>query len=140
MVMMRSLPSTFMVLAAVGLAVWLGGPAMPGSFGQPDALAAESLNVEGLPENPTAYRESVKQILDRVDRLIDKLKEDQSKEVLALELIQARDNVYQEAYKIDHFPEGASWTAEEARANTDAMLKNLKSEYEKAAESAEASS
>ena len=139
--MRRSLLRTVLVMTAVGLAVWLGGLAgMPGSVGSSAALAAESLNVEGLPENPTAYRQSVRQILDRTDRLIDQLKEDPSKEVVALELIQARDNVYQEAYKVDHFPEGAAWTAEEARANTDAMLKNLKAEYEKAAESAEASS
>jgi hypothetical protein len=138
--MNRPRVSVYLIVAAIGMAAWAGGFVAPLGLSTSPVFAAATLNVEGLPEDPTAYRESVKGILDQTDRLIGKLKEDPSKEVVALELIQARDNVYQEAYKIDHFPEGATWTAEEARANTDAMLKHLKTEYDKASEAAEAAS
>ena len=116
--------------------VWLGG-----SVGQPGeaeiALAAESLNVEGLPKDPKAYRAQVDQILKKVDGLIEKLKGNQKiPTAVVLDLIQTRDNVPRELFKVENKPDGSKWSAQDMRESVDAMLRLLKAQYEKATEMA----
>ena len=81
-----------LVAAALGcLAVWLCGvPQMdvPGV-----SLAADSLNVEGLPKDPKAFRAQVDQILSKATNLIDKLKGKEKALPVVLDLMQTRDNV-----------------------------------------------
>lgn len=108
------------------MGVW-GTLALP-----PGAQAAGELKVEGLPQEPEAYKQQVDRIVDRVDALIDKMKAEKSGDPALLELIQARDNVKEEALKVVYHPEEAKWTADEARESTDAMLKFMKAQYEKA--------
>lgn len=98
----------------------------------PGAQAADELKVEGLPQEPEAYKQQVDRIVDRVDALIDKMKTEKSGDSALLELIQARDNVKEEALKVVYHPEEAKWTTDEARESTDAMLKFMKAQYEKA--------
>ena len=124
-----------LVFATFGFSqVWLGG-----SVGQPGeaeiALAAESLNVEGLPKDPKAYRAQVDQILKKVDGLIEKLKGNQKiPTAVVLDLIQTRDNVTREIFKVENNPDGSKWGAQDMRESVDAMLKLLKAQYEKATE------
>ncbi|MGH7205887.1 MAG: hypothetical protein ACREI2_06725 [Nitrospiraceae bacterium] len=126
-----------LVLAMLGFfQVWLGG-----SVGQPGvpgiALAAESLNVEGLPKDPKAYRAQVDQILKKVDGLIEKLKGSQKvPTAVVLDLIQTRDNVTREIFKVENKPDGSKWSAQDMRESVDAMLRLLKAQYEKATEMA----
>jgi len=108
------------------MGVW-GALALPAG-----AEATEELKVEGLPQEPEAYKRQVDRIVERVDALIDKMSKEKSGEPALLELIQARDNVKEEALKVVYRPEEARWTTEEARESTDAMLKFMKAQYEKA--------
>lgn len=124
------------VLATLGFfQVWLDGsvvqPGVPGI-----ALAAESLNVEGLPKDPKAYRAQVDQILKKVDGLIEKMKWNEKALPVVLDLQQTRDNVLREIYKVENKPDGSKWGAQEMRESVDAMLKLLKAQYEKATEMA----
>jgi hypothetical protein len=124
------------VVAAFGcLHMWLGG--LVGLKGQPGAparaLAADSLNVGGLPKDPKAYRDQVDQILKKVDVVIGKLKGNESAKALVLDLEQTRDNILREIPKIEAAPGDAKWSSQEMRESVDAMLKLLKDQYEKAA-------
>lgn len=124
-------------LATLGCVyVWVGG-----SVGQPGvlgiALAAEELKVEGLPKDPKAFRAQVDQILKKVDGLIEKMKGNQKvPTAVVLDLIQTRDNVTREIYKVENKPDGSKWGAQDMRESVDAMLKLLKAQYEKATEMA----
>lgn len=124
------------VLATLGFfQVRMGGsvvqPGVPGI-----ALAAESLNVEGLPKDPKAYRAQVDQILKKVDGLIEKMKGNEKALPVVLDLQQTRDNVLREIYKVENKPDGSKWGVQEMRESVDAMLKLLKAQYEKATEMA----
>lgn len=127
-----------LVLTPFGFAqVWLGG-----SVGQPGApgiaLAAEaSLNVEGLSRDPKAFRSQVDQIIRHVDSLLQKLKENQKARGAVLDLMQTRDNVLREIGKVENTPDGAKWKSGEARESVELMLRLLKTQYEKAAQSAD---
>lgn len=122
-----------LALAAVCcLSVWSWGPGYPS--GAPEIVLAEeaSLSVEGLSPDPKTFRAQVDQIVKKVDNLIDRLKGKQETKVVVLDLIQTRDNVLREIGKVESFPEGSKWTKEEARASVEAMLRLLKTQYEKA--------
>ncbi|MBI4402193.1 MAG: hypothetical protein HY581_11245 [Nitrospirae bacterium] len=132
MVRMTSGMLAFLVASLGFFSIWLGGivgqPGVPGP-----AFAAESLNVEGLPADPKAFRAQVDQILKKTDGLIGKLKDNKNAEAALLDLIQTRDNVLREIFKVENRPDGSKWTAKEARESVEAMLKLLKAHYEKAA-------
>lgn len=104
--------------------------ALPG----PAQAGVEPLNVEGLSQQPEAYKQQVDRIVNRVDTFIDKMKAEKAGEPVLLELMQARDNVQDEAVKVVYHPPESRWTTEEARESTDAMLRVLKAQYEKAAD------
>lgn len=95
------------------------------------ALAAESLNIEGLPADQKVFRKQVDLILKKVDELIEKLKGKKNATAITLDLIQTRDNVLREVPKVESVPDGAKWGQGEARASVEAMLKLLKDQYEK---------
>jgi hypothetical protein len=65
-----------------------------------------------------------------VDALIGKLNGKGASPAL-LDLIQTRDNVLRELPKVESAPDGAKWTAKDARESVDAMLRLLKQQYEK---------
>src|SRR5581483_11872673 len=88
------------------------------------AAFADELKVENLPADPKAFRV-------QVDQIIDKLK-DKGFSPALLDLIQTRDNIMREVYKVENAPDGSKWTSKEARASVDAMLRLLKEQYEKA--------
>ncbi len=92
---------------------------------------ADELKVENLPADPKAYRTQVDQIIRKVDSLIDQLKAKGFSPIL-LDLMQTRDNIMREIYKVENAPDGAKWMSNEARASVDAMLRLLKEQYEKA--------
>lgn len=125
----RSKPSVLVPVISLTLA-GLVGLALP----IPAQAAAEPLDVEGLPQHPEAYKQQVDRIVKRVDTLIDKVKAERAGEPALLELVQARDNVQDEAVKVVYHPPESRWTTEEARESTDAMLRVLKAQYDKAAE------
>lgn len=123
--------SALVMTAFVCLYIWLGGQSgQPGDFDI--ARAAETLNIEGLPKDPKAYRAQVDQILKKVDGLIDKLKGKQNALPVVLDLIQTRDDILREIPKVEHTPDGSKWTLQEGRDSVDAKLKLLKVQYEKA--------
>ena len=136
--MRRKVQVTISVLASciatIGVwHVWLSGPAgQPGSPGI--AIAAEALNVEGLPKEPKAFRLQVEQILGKVDSLVTKLKGNAQALPAVLDLMQTRDNVMREILKVEATPDGSKWTLAEGRASVEAMLKLLQVQYEKASE------
>ncbi len=92
---------------------------------------ADSLNVEGLPKDPAAYKAKVDEIIGKVDQVIGKLKGDQSKFAIVSDLMQTRDNVVREIFKVQNKPDGSKWGAE-MRESVDDMLKLLATQYEKA--------
>lgn len=98
------------------------------------ALAADTLTIEGLPKDPKAYRAQVDQILKKADALIEKLKAQPDRPPIVLDLIQTRDNILREIFKVESKPEGSKWFDQEMRDSVDAMLKLLKQQYDKAAE------
>ncbi len=91
---------------------------------------ADELKVDNLPADPKAYRTQVDQIIRKVDDLINKLK-DKGFSPSLLDLMQTRDNIVREIYKVENAPDGAKWMPNEARASVDAMLRLLKEQYEK---------
>lgn len=95
------------------------------------AAFADELKVENLPADPKAFRVQVDQIIRKVDGLIDKLK-DKGFSPALLDLMQTRDNIMREIYKVENAPDGSKWMSKEARASVDAMLRLLKEQYEKA--------
>jgi hypothetical protein len=97
------------------------------------ALAADSLNIEGLPGDPRQFRSQVGQILTKADSLIKKLKANPSTQTIALDLMQTRDNILREIVKMEGAPGDAKWTAQEMKESVQAMLKLLKEQYDKAA-------
>jgi len=99
----------------------------------PRLAAAETLNVENLPKDAKEFRRSVDQIIKRVDGLLSKLQNKPEARAVWMDLVQTRDNVLREIEKLDS-KEGAKWTAAEARASVEHMLKLLKAQYEKAAD------
>ncbi|CAI4033204.1 hypothetical protein DNFV4_03638 [Nitrospira tepida] len=111
-----------MVLAVVMAAtVWMGAT----------VSWADSINVEGLPKEPAAYKAKVDEILAKVDQVIGKLKGDQKNFAVVADLMMTRDNVAREIYKVQNKPEGSKWGAE-MRESVDDMLKLLAVQYEKA--------
>jgi hypothetical protein len=122
-----------LVVGTLGcLAVWFGG-AVPQMEVPGIALAADSLNVEGLPKDPKAFRAQVDQILSKATSLIDKLKGNEKALPAVLDLMQTRDNVLREIPKMESTPDGSKWTLDEGRASVEAMLKLLRDQYDKAA-------
>jgi hypothetical protein len=97
------------------------------------ALAADSLNIEGLSGDPRQFRIQVNQILSKADKLIEKLRKIPTAQAIALDLMQTRDNILREIVKMDGSPGDAKWTAQEMRESVQAMLKLLKEQYDKAA-------
>jgi hypothetical protein len=97
------------------------------------AVAAESLNVEGLPKDPKAFRAQVDQIIGKVDALLAKLKSNPKATPMVLDLMQTRDNILREILKMEVTPDGAKWTLADGRASIEAMLRLLKEQYDKAA-------
>lgn len=125
-----------LALATLGC-IWLWHVGSPVGIsghlvGAGTALAAESLNIEGLPKDARAYRAQVDQILRKVDGLIDKLKENESARALILDLEQTRDNILREIPKMEIAPGDAKWGSQEMRDSVQQMLKLLKDQYEKA--------
>ncbi|WP_447972224.1 hypothetical protein [Nitrospira sp. Kam-Ns4a] len=98
------------------------------------ALAADTLTIEGLPKDPKAYRAQVDQILKKADALIEKLKEKPNPPPIVLDLIQTRDNILREIFKVENKPEGSKWFDQEMRDSVDAMLRLLKQQYDKGVE------
>lgn len=113
-----------------GCGVLLAAAVAIGSFSIGTAVADE-LKVDNLPADPKAYRTQVDQIIGKVDTLIGKLNGKGASPAL-LDLIQIRDNVLRELPKVENAPDGAKWTAKDARESVDAMLRLLKQQYEKA--------
>jgi hypothetical protein len=127
----RRLIVTGLVVGA--LAAW------PAGMGGPTAgvaAAAEAFSVDNLPKDPKAYRAQVDKIIGTVDGLIAKLKGNKQAEAALLDLMQTRDNILREIYKVENQPDGAKWTAAQMQDSVTAMLRLLKSHYEKAAEKA----
>ncbi len=100
------------------------------------ALAADTLTIEGLPKDPKAYRAQVDQLLKKADALIEMLKGKPNPPPIVLDLIQTRDNILREIFKVENKPEGAKWFDQEMRDSVDAMLRLLKQQYDKAVEQA----
>ncbi|GKS59437.1 hypothetical protein YTPLAS18_29640 [Nitrospira sp.] len=92
---------------------------------------ADELEVEGLPEEPAAYKAKVEGILAKVDQVINKLKGDKEKFAVVADLMMTRDNVMREIYKVQNKPDGSKW-GPEMRESVDAMLQLLALQYEKA--------
>ena len=92
---------------------------------------ADELEVEGLPEEPAAYKAKVDGIIAKVDQVINKLKGDKEKFALVSDLMMTRDNVVREIYKVQNKPDGSKWGAE-MRESVDLMLQLLAVQYEKA--------
>lgn len=114
------------------LLFWLSD--MPGSDRASGiVLAADSLKIEGLSNDPKQFRAQVDQIITKVDSLIKKLKENPSARAITLDLEQTRDNILREIVKIEAAPGDAKWTSKEMRESVQVMLKLLKDQYEKAA-------
>lgn len=97
------------------------------------ALAADSLNVDGLPKDSRAFLVQVDQIISKVDSLLAKLKSNPKATPMVLDLMQTRDNIKREILKMQVTPDGAKWTLADGRASVEAMLKLLKDQYDKAA-------
>lgn len=110
----------------VGLLLALGVTWTGGSVGW-----ADELEVEGLPEEPAAYKAKVEGIIAKVDQVINKLKGDKEKFPLVADLMMTRDNVMREIYKVQNKPDGSKWGSE-MRESVDAMLHLLALQYEKA--------
>ena len=92
---------------------------------------ADEIEVEGLPEEPAAYKAKVDGIIAKVDKVIDKLKGDKEKFALVSDLMMTRDNVMREIYKVQNKPDGSKWGAE-MRESVDLMLQLLAVQFEKA--------
>jgi hypothetical protein len=92
---------------------------------------ADSLNIDGLPKDPAAYKSKVDEILAKVDQVIGKMKGDQKNFAIVADLIMTRDNVAREISKVQSKPEGSKW-GPEMRESVDDMLKLLAVQYEKA--------
>jgi hypothetical protein len=105
----------------VASAVWMGAT----------ISWADSLNVEGLPKDPAAYKTKVDEILAKVDQVIGKMKGDQKNFAVVADLMMTRDNVMREISKVQSKPEGSKW-GPEMRESVDDMLKLLAVQYEKA--------
>jgi hypothetical protein len=128
----KSLWKSALLMTVFGCcAVWLSGPA-----GQPGLLelahAADTLNIDGLPKDPKAYRAQVEQILKKVDALTEKLKGNQNARPIVLDLLQTRDDILREIPKVESTPDGSKWSLQEGRDSVDAKLKLLKDQYDKA--------
>jgi len=104
----------------------VAGPVAPTGL----AYAAE-LNVDNLPGDPKAFRAQVDQIVGRVSSIIEKAKDSKGTDPALLDLIQTRDNILREVPKVEHTPDGAKWTAKEAQASVQSMLKLLKTQLDK---------
>lgn len=104
-----------------------------GSVEPPRLVAAETLNVDNLPKDAKEFRRSVDQIIKRVDGLLGKLKDKPEALTAWMDLVQTRDNILREIEKLDS-KDGSKWSASEARASVELMLKLLKAQYEKAAD------
>jgi hypothetical protein len=123
----------WLAAAVGGLVVWLGGSVeRPGALGL--VHAADTLTIEGLPKEPRSYRAQVDQILKKADALIEKLRGKPEARPIVLDLIQTRDNILREISKVESRPDGSKWFDKEMRDSVDAMLKLLKSQYDRAVE------
>lgn len=100
------------------------------------APASDTLTIDGLPKDPRAYRTQVALIIKKADALIEKLKSKPEARTAVLDIMQTRDNILREISKVENRPDGAKWFDQEMRDSVDAMLKLLKSQYDKAAEAA----
>ncbi|WP_447978972.1 hypothetical protein [Candidatus Nitrospira bockiana] len=122
------------VLRAVAVSMALLSAFMVANLplGQP-AVAADSLKVDGLPNDPRQFRTSVEALIGQVDKLVAKLKASPEAQALVLDLIQTRDNVLREIAKLEGTPGDAKWNPKEMRESVEAMLKLMKAQYEKAA-------
>jgi hypothetical protein len=120
-----------MIMTLGGSYGWGGGAAGP--LRHLDlAYAADTLNIDGLPKDPKAYRAQVEQILKKVDALTEKLKGNQNARPIVLDLLQTRDDILREIPKVESTPEGSKWSLQEGRDSVDAKLKLLKDQYDKA--------
>lgn len=124
-----------MIIVIVAVFGWLHAwpDGLVGQRAPSVAVAAESLNVEGLPKDPKAFRAQVDQIIAKVDSLLAKLKNNPKATPMVLDLMQTRDNILREILKMEVTPDGAKWTLSEGRASVEAMLRLLKDQYDKAA-------
>ncbi|MER3423534.1 MAG: hypothetical protein C4293_10160 [Nitrospiraceae bacterium] len=84
-------------------------------------LAADSLKLDGLSQDPRQFRMQVDQILAKAQALV-------------LDLMQTRDNISRKIPKIDAAPGDAKWSSQEMRDSVQAMLMPLKDRYENTAE------
>jgi hypothetical protein len=96
------------------------------------ARAADSLKIDGLPNDPRQFRAQVEQVIAKVDGVVQKLKGNQTAQALVLDLMQTRDNIMREIGKMDGAPGDAKWSPQEMRDSVNAMLRLLKDQYEKA--------
>jgi hypothetical protein len=99
------------------------------------AFAAD-IDVENLPKDPAGFRSHVEKIVGQADELLQKLKTNPAAERSYQALAQARDFVMREMPKVQNAPDGAKWTADEARTSVEEGLKLLKDQYDKASSSA----
>ncbi len=121
------------LLLTCGVGVFLTVPA--GRFDRFDlAEAAEPLTIDGLPQDPKAYRAQIEQLLKKVDELVNKLKGNPEALPVVLDLQQTRDDIMRELPKAETVPDGAKWTIEEGRASIEAKLQLLKALYDKASD------
>ena len=111
------------------------GMCMPLGMWEPPtvALAADTLNVDNLPNEPGQLKAQVEKIVAKVDGLVGKLKGNPAAQALVLDLMQTRDNLMRELPKVDSSPGDAKWKAKEMRHSVENMLRLLKDQYEKAA-------
>jgi hypothetical protein len=99
-------------------------------------VAAESLKVDGLPDEPRQFRASVDSIIKKVDALIEQLRGKPTSQAILLDLLQTRDDIIRELPKLDGAPGDAKWNQKEMRESVQGKLMLLRNQYEKAQASA----
>lgn len=124
------------IVHAIAITIGLTSPfliAHMDRFKQPAvSWAADTLKIDGLPNDPRQFRTSVDPLIAKVDKLIEKLKATPNAPPIVLDLIQTRDNVLREIVKIEATPGDAKWTPKEMRESVESMLKLMKDQYDKA--------
>jgi hypothetical protein len=97
-------------------------------------VAADSLKVEGLPDETRQFRAAVESIIKKVDTLIEQLRGKPENQAIVLDLLQTRDDIMREIPKLDGAPGDAKWNPKEMRESVQGKLMLLKNQYEKAQE------
>jgi hypothetical protein len=117
----------WMLLESVNLSGWRAHSIV--------TFAADTLKLDGLPDDPRQFRAAVDQVIKKVDTLIEQLRAKPGGQAIVLDLLQTRDDILRELPKIDGAPGDAKWTQKEMRESVQDKLRLLKGQYDKALES-----